>query len=288
MMAETSGIALLDRLSGRHVPVLPPGAPRLLKSLADEDIDFKELARVIERFPTIAGRLIALANSAWSAPLSPIGSLEMACSRLGLGVVKSTSIALAVASPFDPNRCPAFDRVRFWTSAIMSADAGSMLAGLVGSSGAAEPSTARAAGLLHNLGLLWLADRLPGEVNEALSDAEEAPSGLLRRALIERLGFDSAQAGGHLGRAWGLPPPLVMAMAHYPESDFQGDNWRTSQLAGVAVALVSSVRQGVDHPVADPRLKRLGITAAAVERVGATLERQLERNRELAETLFGS
>ena len=281
--AETS---VLDRLNSRQVPVLPKGAPYLLNSVTDENISFIELAQIVERFPTIAGQLIALANSAWSSPVNTISSLVMACSRLGFDVVRSTSIALAVSAPFNPSRCPGFNAEDFWTSALMTADAASRLAPEVSSLGGLEPSTARTAGLLHNLGLLWLADGLPDEVNQAISLTKQHPPKSLGQALSELIGIDDAQAGGYLGSVWNLPQQFVMAMAHCFEPNFRGSHWETANLVGMAVCLVSAVRQDAPCPVLDIRLQRLGIGTSAAEKVFLQLQRQFEKIQDLAETLF--
>ncbi len=286
MTVESVETSILERLSHRQIPILPSGVPNLLKSLTDENIDFFELARIIERFPTIAGRLMALANSAWSSPVSTVTSLEMACSRLGFGVVRSASIALAVASPFNPSRCPRFNAETFWSNALMTADAASWLAPVATSVNGLESSTARTAGLLHNLGLLWLADQLPDEVDQAFLMLKENSSSSLKQALSELIGFDDAQAGGHLGSTWNLPEPLVMAMAHYNEPNFQGTYWETASLVGVATTLVSAIQQDASCPISDVRLKNLGITTSSVEKVFIQLTQQLEKIRELANNLF--
>ncbi|RDH85108.1 MAG: histidine kinase [endosymbiont of Escarpia spicata] len=286
MAVESAEISIFDRLSRRQVPVLPPGASYLLKVLTDENIEFSELAQIIERFPTIAGRLIALANSAWSSPVNTITALDRACSRLGFSVVRSTSIALAVASPFDPSRCPGFNTESFWARALMTADAASWLAPVASSVDDLESSAARTAGLLHSLGLLWLTDQLPDEVNQAYTIVEESDSVSLSQALSGVIGFDDVYAGGYLGGSWHLPEQLVAAMAHYPEPGFQGGYWETATLVGVAVSLVTAVQQGTPWFATDSRLERLGITAPAAEKVVQQVDRQFERTQELAKTLF--
>lgn len=286
MAVKRGEASILERLSSRQIPVLPPGAPYLLKSLTDDNIDFAALAGIIERFPTIAGRLIALVNSAWSSPVNTIISLEMVCSRLGLGVVRSISIALAIASPFDPNRCPGFNAEAFWSSTLMTADAASLLAPVASSVNGLEPSTARAAGLLHNLGLLWLATQLPDEVHQIFLSVEKKQSSSLRQAFSQLVGFDYLEAGEQLGNAWNLPEPLVMAMAHYAEPDFQGCHWETANLVGVAASLVSAAQQDAPWPASDSRLERLGITTSAAEKILVQLSPQLEKTRQLAKILF--
>lgn len=136
---------------GRRVPVLPRGTARLLGVLADEDIDFQELVAEIELFPPIAARLLSVANSAWSAPVSPVTSLVMACSRLGLNVVRTVAMALAVAEPFNPAVCPLFEPQRYWSSALLTAEAADLVARAATFD---DPQTARTAGLLRNSTLL--------------------------------------------------------------------------------------------------------------------------------------
>ena len=87
---------------------------------------------------TSTGKLISLANSVWSAPTDEVSSLENACARLGFGVVRSTSIAIAVAAPFNPSTCPAFDLEYYWCSVLLTADVASRLVSV--SSGASLPT----------------------------------------------------------------------------------------------------------------------------------------------------
>ena len=276
----------LYQLSTLKLPTLPAGTPFLLKSLTNENIDFIELATILEKFPSIAGKLISLANSAWSAPTSEVTSLEVTCSRLGLGVVRSTSIALAIAAPFNPTRCLSFDSEYFWCSALMTADAASRLAMISSSGNDLEPSTARAAGLLHNLALLWLVDKLPEEVDQALTMVNKNQAESLQQALIQVLGFDQAQAGGHLGFSWALPNSLVQAMTHYLEADYQGSEREIVTTTGLAIELVSAVFKEEPCPEPDNHLSVLGITEENLETVFAQLNEQLVKTRAIAKVLI--
>ncbi|MDX2506543.1 MAG: HDOD domain-containing protein [Gammaproteobacteria bacterium] len=278
--------ATLKSLNSKHLPVLPPGAPYLLKTLTDESIDFHHLARSIERFPTIAARLIALVNSAWSAPVSPLTSLEAACARLGFAVVRSTSIALAVAAPFNPTRCPAFDAQRFWCRALLVADTSSWLAQSAGAGHA--PETVRAAGLLHNLGLLLLADQLPDETHQVLQQHNEIADSHLERLLHDRLGFDHCDAGGLLGETWGLPAPLVTAMAHHLKAPESLSLEESSSIVGYAVTMAHAAEQQIPWQAPDSMQASLGISPIEANRLFAQVITQLEKTRELAEILFNT
>ena len=277
----------LDQLSTLKLPSLPPGTPFLLKTLTNENIDFVELASVIEKFPGIAGKLISLVNSAWSAPVSEISSLEETCSRLGFGVVRSTSIALAISAPFDPTKCPAFDPEYYWCSALLTAEASSRLVPVLSVKNCIEASTARAAGLLHNLGLLWLVDRVPGQIEQALKLVTNNQADSLQRALCSVLGFDQAQAGGYLGSRWELPESLVAAMTHYPETDYQGPQSEIIATVGLAVRLVSAILREESCPEQDIRLKTLGISMENLVQVFDHMNQQLEKTRAVAKVLIG-
>ena len=275
----------VNGLSTLTLPTLPAGTPFLMKSLTDENIDFVELAAVLEKFPSIAGKLTSLVNSVWSAPASEITSLEATCSRLGFGVVRSTSIALAIASPFDAARCESFDTERFWCSALLTAEAAAGLA-LAATAGARpEPATARAAGLLHDLGMLWLVDQLPAPVAAALAMVEGGQANSLQDALAQSLGFDQAQAGGHLARAWSLPQPLALAMAHYPDTAYRDRQHGIVNSVGLAVELVVSVLAGTPCPEPDVRASNLGIDAEAFASLHARLGVQLEKTCAIAQIL---
>ena len=276
----------LNALDSKRLPVLPPGTPYLLKSLTDESMDFHRLSLTIERFPTIAARLIALANSAWSSPVSPVTSLEAACARLGFSVVRSTSIALAVSSPFNPSRCPAFDAPRFWCRALLVADVSSWLA--QATEAGPSPETARASGLLHNLGLLWMADQLPQDTHQVLQQHNAAPAGQLGQLLIDRLGFDYADAGGLLGETWGLPGPLVTAMAHHREPPASFSQEDSVFFVSHAVSMAQAAEQQTPWALPDSAQPTLDISPADASRLFAQVATQLTITRELAQTLFGA
>lgn len=276
----------LDQLSTLQLPTLPAGTPFLLKSLTNENIDFIELAAIVEKFPVIAAKLISLANSVWSAPTSAITSLEDTCSRLGFNVVRSTSIALAIAAPFNPTKCLFFDPEYFWCSGLLTADAAFRLSSISSANNEFEPSTARAAGLLHNLGLLWLVDKLPAEVDQALIMVKQNQAESLQQALLQVLGYDQAQAGGHLARSWNLPEPLVGAMAHYPETDYRGSECRIINNVGLAVKLVSAILKEGPCPKRDIRMTNLGLTKGNIEDVFEKLKEQKAKIRAIAKVLI--
>ena len=240
---------------------MPSGVSCLLQALTDENIDNNKLKAVIGRFPSIAARLLFLANSAWAAPPVPVTSLEMACARLGLNIVRSVSIALAISSPFNPMRCAAFDAERYWCMALLAADGSACLASFVRGVDL-DIQTIRTAGLLHNLGLLWLADNRPLETAHALEVAiDESIS--LNQALRQVAGTDYCEVGGCLGDMWALPEVLVVAMREHCNHGYNGADWQCAALVRRVAAMVSAVYKGAEQLPESLYSEQLNIDPAA-------------------------
>ncbi len=271
------------------IPALPNNIHHLFKVLSDDQLNHRQLAEVIHHYPSIAARLIALANSAWIAPVKPVTSLAAACSRLGLATVRSTSIALSIASPFDSLRCPAFDVEQFWTTSMLVAEGADLLAWRIPAHQLSVDSrnAARTAGLLHNLGVLWLAHTRPEETGLAFELNLSNQFVTLQQAMQQCLDTDYCEAGGWLAHQWGLPEVLAIALEYHLDSQYRESGWEIVTLVGFAVKMVSELQQGSDQlPIACGRLQALGIDRSVQEHVFDRLGNKVSGVHELVKTLF--
>jgi len=191
-----------------RVPVLPAGIGRLIQAINDEKMGYREIAKVIGESPSIALRILGLANSAWSAPREPISSLDMACGRLGMDVIRSVAMALAIAEVFNPAACPGFNPRTYWLSALLGAEAAAKLAEDVTE---LSENQARTAGLLRSIGLLWLADSQPDQTDRAFASRQEQAADDLELLLKRHCGLGYLEAGGMVARYWHLPEDVVEA-----------------------------------------------------------------------------
>lgn len=227
---------------GCDLPVLPSGIVYLLKALNNNDIDYRQLSNELEKFPSIAIKIVAIANSAWSLPETPITTLPDACSRIGLNIVRSVSIALCISQVFDPTKCPPFNAKTFWTSALLNAEAAFLCA-------KDNPeicrNTARLAGLLHNIGLLWLANQKPDETESAILDAQVNPDHSLSKSLYERLEMDYYTVGGQLAIAMQLPEVITEAISTGEETGLANENALVNN-HNYAKQLTAAILQAMD------------------------------------------
>lgn len=279
-LAQTAPERFHEEMIAERLPVFPPAVPHLLRDLSDDDLPFSEIAALLERFPTIAARLISLANSAWSSPATPIVALRDACARLGLNVVRSVSIAIAIAAPFNSNRCKHFVPRRFWTSALLTAECASQLANHTD----VPVLHARTSGLLHNLGLIWMAEYLSTATDRALEVADTRSDDDLEIILEQIAGIGYAAAGARLCDALQLPEVLIDPIGLHRSPQRPNANPHLVGVVAIGRRLVGAVSHGTAPIFANDNLT--GISTEAQQSSFAYLQRIYPRIQGLAETLF--
>lgn len=270
------------------LPTLPIGIPHLLSVLADESATYPKLAAEIKNHPNIVARLIALANSAWAAPVVPITDLETACARLGMSIVRSTSLALAIASPFNPARCPGFDIERFWSTGILVSEGAALLLtktkpGVLPEDG---KGTAQTAGILHHFGLLWFADQMPDETAKALKLRTSTPPISLNQALRQLTYTDYTAIGGWIAREWGLPKLLVTAIEQHLSPEYKREFWEINLLVSSAARMAAALHRADEEKPENYRLESLGISLVMQDAVFEQMGKKLAGCRDMARTLF--
>lgn len=267
-----------ERLTSAVNPSIPnvsPTASRLLSALMNDEVPLAELERQIEQYPVVAARLIAVANSAWSAPQDEILSVQRACARLGLNVVRSVAIAFTISSPFDPTKSAMFDLTRFWCSGMLMADAAAALS----RSFQIDPQVARTGGLIRHLGLLWLADQAPSLVDSALDAAETDAAASLNELLIASCHIGYLEASSVLFRAWNMPATLVQAV--WPQA---GDADPLASLLQIASELTAALYQELDADCL--QVAHASMAAEPLRDTYQQLLAQTVRTKELAHSMF--
>ncbi|MGI9285724.1 MAG: HDOD domain-containing protein [Pseudomonadales bacterium] len=268
-----------ERLMQANNPNLPnvsPGASQLLSAVMSDEIPLNELGLLIEQYPVVAARLIAVANSAWSAPEVEIVAIQPACARLGIDVVRTIAIALTISSPFDPTQSTNFDIARFWCSGLFMAESASILSPYF----QVSPQLARAAGLIRNLGLLWLTDEAPSHVDKALDAVQSEAEAGLNEVLISQCGIGYLEASAYLFRAWNLPDVFVTAVD--PVNDPLDPFTRLLQIAAAfAWALGEGLNANSLDLVGSPE-----ITREVIYEIYNGQSEHAERTKELACSLF--
>ncbi|MFW5443714.1 MAG: HDOD domain-containing protein [Methylococcaceae bacterium] len=271
-----------------QLPTLTKNLPVLIQALSDHSLNYLQLAEVIKQYPEITARLIFLANSPWSAPISPVSSIEQACSRLGTSIIKSISIATSIAISFNTKKCPGFDTLHFWTTSLLvSKGAGILASRLTNKIADIEfVQTTQTAGILHNLGLLWLADKLPVETDRAFQLIEDDPTLTLSTALKQFIGSDYCEIGGWIGSQMEFPEVLISAVHYHLTPDYQQSSWEIPLLIGASATMASALFNQTKAIPSNSRLEQLGLDSSTQTFIFQQLSKDFESTRELAKILF--
>jgi HD-like signal output (HDOD) protein len=198
----------------KQLPALSTTVTQLLAMLSDENLEIDELASVIERDPTLTARIIGLANAAYFAQTRPITSVSEAIIRvLGLQMVKTLALSIALCGAFNTSRCPGFKLDEYWFRAFGSAQLARKLVLRMDAKLRPDADEVYLTALLRDIGVLVLVHEFPEEYALVVAELNQEPD-LDPEALEQRhVGISSRQAGEWLTDRWHLPRFIVHAIA---------------------------------------------------------------------------
>src|SRR5678815_2864410 len=176
-----------------ELPSFPDVAVRVRKVLADEQVSNEQIARIVGSDAGLAARVLTLANSAaLNRTGKAIGDLKTAINRIGHNNVRTAAVAFAIAQLRRASelRNIAQDLERVWQEATLVA----ALAYSIGSRCQINADESMLAGLLHNVGKLYILAR--ANRHGSLFRDAPAPAQVMRdwhanvgKAIVENWGF---------------------------------------------------------------------------------------------------
>jgi HD-like signal output (HDOD) protein len=197
-----------------------PSIPTLYMEIVDKanqpDAPLEDVARIIARDPGMTAKILKLVNSAFFGLRRELSSTEEAVAYIGLDTIKSLVLSLHAFSQFAHADAGGLTMESLWAHSLNVAARAKQIAQLEQADRKAVDE-AFAAGMLHDIGKLVLATNMPELFAQSVRLAET--NGLeFYQAEIQVLGASHADIGGYLLGLWGLPVPVVEAIAlhHQP------------------------------------------------------------------------
>ncbi|NOQ94149.1 MAG: HDOD domain-containing protein [Methylophaga sp.] len=192
------------------LPMLPTAVSELMSLSISDDLYFEKVKTLAEQDPTFTARLIKVANSAASAPISQITSISHAVSRIGTRQIKGLITAYSVSKIFVPRNN---SELNLWVHSIQVAVASQSIARMA-TRLKISPEQAYLCGLLHDIGRFILFNKIPdGPVRIDETDWE-SPEKLLE-AEKEICGLTHAALGGYAAKKWGLPREIANVITNH-------------------------------------------------------------------------
>lgn len=234
----------------RRLPTAPKLHAEVSKELQSPTGSFDVAARLIAREPLMLAKILQVANSAFFGLAHEVTDASEALLVLGAERIKALILLAGVFSQYETAHGPDFSPEPVWThSSQVAAFARAITLGETRDARTAD--AAFTAGLLHDVGKLILAGNLP-QMYTAVRRLQAARGCPQREAELEVTGTTHAELGACLLATWGLPLPILEAIAWHHQPDL-GPQRGFSLLAAVHCANVFAQETGGGDPGAARR-----------------------------------
>ncbi|MGA2243939.1 MAG: response regulator [Verrucomicrobiota bacterium] len=200
----------------KNLPTLASLQNRLTEELQKEFPSLERIGEIISRDIGMTAKILQLVNSAFFGLAQPLNSPTEAVVYLGLGTIRSLALSMEVFSQFDEQACDFFSLAALAHHSWITA----AIARMIAHRERFDLNVADQcflAGLLHDVGQLVLAFGMPAEYSQVIVRArsENRPVWQVEHEIF---GATHADVGAYLLALWGLPNPLIEAVAlhHQP------------------------------------------------------------------------
>ena len=200
--------ALVGRI--RRLPALPATFAKLQQTMAKESAGARDVAAIVAQDSVIAAKVLQMVNSAFFRLSRRITNIEQAVNYLGFTSVRNLVMSAEVFASWPTTQLnPVLDVERLQNHARMVATIAQAF-----TTRTPLADDALLAALLHDIGYWVLLQECPQELEQAvaMAVAEGIP---LHQAERQVIGSSHAEIGAYLLGIWGLPYPVVEAVANH-------------------------------------------------------------------------
>lgn len=219
MEKDTASRVLKLLESGYSLPPLSVIAMKLVELAADENSSLEDMVRLVERDPSLAVRVLNLANNAFFCSGRRITTLSQAALRLGSNNLKITALSVSLRSAFPLGKIEQLDYEQFWRVSLYR---GLIAKALAGRTRCCHPEEAFVAGLTMEVGLLIFFDLFVKGRKDEIDLGIEPLEQLLQRER-EFCGVDHREVGKAALKYWKFPENVIACQKYYGEAA-RGEN----------------------------------------------------------------
>lgn len=204
-----------------RLPSLPELYNQISAELNSPSCSMEFVAKLIAKDPVMTAKILQVVNSAFFALSRQITSPVDAVMFLGGERTKSLVLIAHVFTQFDKGKCPGFSLDQLWQHSMATGTQARVIAhGETKNTRIAD--MAFTAGLLHDVGKLLLAFNVPEQYGRVARIIAEKNC-TAREAEQEIFATTHCQLGACLLAIWGLPLPLIDAVAYHHEPSSSDD-----------------------------------------------------------------
>jgi len=246
------------RMNQLHrLPAMPAVAVKILKVVAQPETKIAELASLIEIDPSMSAQVMRYARSSYFGYQGKVDSIQKAISRvLGFDVVSNLALGIAAGRAFRLNTDGPLGINKFWKAAVFTAALSQSLSRLCHPM-QLNSGTAYLAGLLHNFGVLVLAELFQNEyylLNKLSTSFPDCPLDQIEDTLMTANNQELAEEqsstmmshtylGSWLMKYWNMPETIIITNSEHHNPNYEGDDEQYVWLLRIVLNLLA--KQGI-------------------------------------------
>jgi len=250
--------ALVGKLD--TLPSFPAIYLKIMREINADEPSIEDIADIVVQDPGLTAKMLQVANSAAFGLPQKVSSAFEAVQFLGLSAVRSIALSAHVFSSFDAPHIPGFSAHNLWDDALRCAHITRVIMQME-TADENRTEDACTAAMLRDAGRLMLAQNLPQQCRQAATRAGERRIPL-PEAEREIFGVTHAGVAAYLFGLWGLPAPMVQAVAFHLEPGKSGPG-SFGPVAAVHVANVFTLGFSRDPSPGKPLALDLDYLSAA-------------------------
>jgi len=245
------------------LPSFPEIAVRVRRVLSDSKSSLDQVVRVVGSEPSLAARLVRISNSAsLNRSGKVVGDLRTAINRIGYNMVRSASMAFAMAQIRSANKLVGLEQylADLWQRSMVTAAFAFVLAR---SGSPVNPDEAMLGGMMHGIGKLYV-----------LTRATRHPELFADRDTLDGIIRDwHASIGKAILENWEFSEQMAEAIGQQEDAnrEDEGDGPAAPDLRDViAIAVVMAAHTPDSPPLAEllsglSSARRLGLNEAKIQ-----------------------
>jgi len=243
-MADPSIKKLVSQI--HKLPAQPRLHAEVTQELQSPSSSMEVVGRLISQDPVMSAKILQVVNSAFFGLAREVSDTTEAVMELGAERIKGLILLAGIFSQYEGNKRREFSSEPIWAHSVQVSTYARAIA-LAETRNVRTAEAAFTAGLLHDIGKLVLAGNLP-EMYDTINRLKASKRITHREAEMEIIGASHAELGACLLATWGLPLPILEAIAWHHDPA-RSDEKGFSLLAAVHAANVfTQENDGGDGP----------------------------------------
>lgn len=236
---------LLDDVSLKQVvsridtlPSVPALYLQLVDELKSENASIERIGTIIAKDIGLTTKLLKLVNSSYFGLLQYVSNPSRAVSLLGIDLIKAMVLTAGTMEKFHHLKFPGFSIEHMWEHAMQTAAFAKIIASEAELS-RQDADTAFMSAMLHDIGKLLIAAHLPDAFSAILAHVRRQAC-TMAEAEGEIIGTNHAAVGAYLLGLWGLPDPMIDAVAFHHNPD-------RKPAAGISTTVIIHIANAFAH-----------------------------------------